>query len=186
MTSKTFRLVAGFLAVFVLISVAPAVPDFLANLNGLPAITIPAVSDSLLVAIAGAVLLLGLLVLRRRQRQAHAAAQPVTSRSRALARPSAEQPLKRAMPEHSGPYPTIASPLQIRLRAAVDKGERIPALARRHNISIDAVRAAVGASVAHAPAGRPSTSFRPSAPSLPAKPKAKAVTGTASRYQITV
>jgi hypothetical protein len=183
MNSKTVRLVAGFLAVFVLISVAPAIPGFIAKLDGLPSLTIPVVSDSLLIVIAGAVLLLGLLVLRRRQQ--HRAAQPVTSRSRALARPSAEKPLKRAMPEHSGPYPTIPSPLQIRLRAAVDKGERIPALARRHSISIDAVRAAVGASVAHAPAGRPSTSFRAPAPSLPAKPKAKPIPQQVNRYHVT-
>jgi hypothetical protein len=184
MNSKTIRLIVGFLAVFVLISVAPAMPGFLAKLGSMPSFTIPAISDSLLIAIGGAVLLPGLLVLRRRQRR-HAA-QPVTSRSRALARPSAEKPLKRAMPEHSGPYPTIASPLQIRLRAAVEKGDRIPALARRHSISIDAVRAAVGASVAHAPAGRPSTSFRASAPSLPAKPRAQAVSHRVSRYQARV
>ncbi len=183
MNPKTIRLVAGFLAVFVLISVAPAIPGFIANLDRIPPLTIPAISDSLLVAIAGAVLLLGLLVLRRRQRQR--AAQPVTSRSHALVRPSADKPLKRAMPDHSGPYPTIASPLQIRLRAAVDKGERIPALARRHNISIDAVRAAVGASAAHAPAGRSSTSFRAPAPSLPAKPRAKPVPQRVNRSHVT-
>jgi hypothetical protein len=184
MTPKTIRLIGGFLAVFVLISVAPAIPEFIATMNGFPTVTLPAISDSLLLAIGGAVLLLGLVVLRQRQRHARAAAQPVTSRSRALARPSADKPLKRAMPEHSGPYPTIASPLQIRLRAAVEKGERFPALARRHNISIDAVRAAVGASAAHAPAGRPSNSFRSSAPSLPAKPRAKPVQGRVSRYQV--
>lgn len=184
MTSKTIRLVSGFLTMFVLVSVAPALPDFLANLNGVPSLTLPAISDSMLIAIGGAVLLLGLLVLRRRQRQTRAA-QPVTGRSRALARPSMDQPLKRAMPEHSGPYPTIASPLQIRLRAAVEKGERIPALARRHSISIDAVRAAVGASVAHAPAGRPSTSFRAATPSLPAMPRATAVAQRVSRYHVT-
>lgn len=184
MSSKTLRLVGGFLAVFVLISVAPAIPDFVASINGMPAITIPAISDSMLLAIGGAVLLMALLVLRRRQLHARAAAQPVT-RSKALARPSAAQPLKRSVPEHSGPYPTIASPLQIRLRAAVEKGERIPALARRHSISIDAVRAAVGASAAHAPAGRPSNSFRGSAPSLPAKPRATPVAKRVSRYQVT-
>lgn len=185
MTPKTVRLIVGFLACFVLISVAPAIPDFIANLSGGTGLQIPAISDTTLLAIGAAVLLLGLIVLQRKQRRVRAA-QPVTrSRSQALARPSADKPLKRSMPEHSGPYPTIPSPLQIRLRAAVDKGERIPVLARRHNISVDAVRTAVGATATSAPAARPSTSFRSSAPSLPAKPRARAVAQHVSRYQPT-
>lgn len=186
MTPKTIRLIVGFLAAFVLISVAPAIPDFIATLDDGNGLQLPAITDSTLIAIGGAVVLLGLVVLRRQQRQVRAA-QPVTrGSSHAVARPSADQPLKRSMPEHSGPYPTIASPLQIRLRAAVGKGERIPALARRHSLSIDAVRAAVGATAISAPAARPSTSFRSPAPSLPAKPRARAVPRRASHYQPTV
>jgi hypothetical protein len=186
MTPKTVRLIVGFLAVFVLLSVAPAIPDFIANLDDGNGLELPAITDSTLIAIGGAVLLLGLVVLHRRQRQVRAA-QPVHRRdSHAVARPSMESPLKRSMPEHSGPYPTIASPLQIRLRAAVDKGERIPVLARRHSISIDAVRAAVGASAVTTPAARPSTSFRSPAPSLPAKPRARAVENRISRYEATI
>lgn len=184
MTPKTIRLVGGFLAVFVLISVAPAIPEFLRTVDGFPTVTMPAIGDSILLAIGGAVVLLGLLVLRQRQKHARSVPQPV-ARRHALVRPSADKPLRRAMPEQSGPYPTIASPLQIRLRAAVDKGERVPVLARRHNISIDAVRAAVGASAAHSAAGRPSTSFRAPEPTLPAKPRARAVPQRVSRYHVT-
>jgi hypothetical protein len=183
MTPKTIRLIVGFLAVFVLISVAPALPDFVTGLNAGQGFELPAISDSILIAIGGSIVLLALVV---RRRQAVRAAQPVARTGKALARPSVEQPLKRAMPEHSGPYPTIASPLQIRLRAAVQKGERIPVLARRLNLSIDAVRAAVGASAAATPAARSSTSFRSADPSFPAKPRARSIAGRASRYEATV
>lgn len=188
MNSKTLRLLAGFLVGFVLLSVAPSLPDFIAGLNDGNGLPIPAITDTVLIAIGGCVALLGLVVMHRRQRKV-LASQPIArpSASRAVARPSAERPLKRVMPEHSGPYPTIQSPLQIRLRAAVEKGERIPVLARRHNISIDAVRTAVGASATSSSlATRASTSFRSDAPSLPAKPKARPVTQRRTSYQATV
>lgn len=186
MTTRMTRLLAGFLAGFVLLSYAPALPGLIARLDDGNGLQLPAISDMTLLVIGGCVALLGLLLVRRRQRQAHA--QPVArpADSRALARPSAEQPLRRAMPEHSGPYPTIASPLQIRLRAAVEKGDRIPVLARRHSLSIDAVRMAVGTSAtSSSPAPRASTSFRSNTPSLPAKPKARPVSQRRNHYQIT-
>lgn len=188
MNSKTLRLLAGFLAGFILLSLAPAIPDFIASVNSGTSLQLPAITDTMLIAIGGCVALLGLVVMHRRQRKV-LAAQPITrpSQSRALARPSMQKPQQRSMPEHSGPYPTIQSPLQIRLRAAVEKGERIPVLARRHNISIDAVRTAVGASATSSPSpSRASTSFRSDAPSLPAKPRAKSVAHRGSAYPATV
>lgn len=187
MSTKTIRLLAGFLAGFVLLSYAPALPELIAKLDVGNGLQLPAVTDTTLMVIGGLVALLGLVVMHRRQRQALAQPIPRPSPSRALARPSAEQPLRRAMPEHSGPYPTIASPLQIRLRAAVEKGDRIAVLARRHNLSIDAVRLAVGTTATSSSSEpRASTSFRSHAPSLPAKPKARPVAQRGSSYQSTI
>jgi hypothetical protein len=90
---------------------------------------------------------------------------------------------RRIMPERRGPYPTIASPLQIRLRAAAGKGERIPALARRHGLSLDAVRAALGTTAGSAPAARSGSSFRSTPPTLPPKPRAKPVAGRRNPYE---
>lgn len=187
MTPKTIRLLAGFLAGFILLSLAPELPGFIAGLDDGRGLELPAISNATLIAIGGCVALLGLMVAHRRQRLARMQPRVRPASNYAVARPSVEQPLRRATPEHSGPYPTIPSPLQIRLRAAVEKGERIPVLARKHSISIDAVRTAVGATATSStPAARTSTSFRGATPSLPPRPRSRPVPQGRTRYQTTV
>ncbi len=181
MTPKTIRLIVGFLAGFVLISLAPTLPDLLTQLGAAPTIELPVISDTMLLVIGGGVVLLGLLVLRRQQR-ARAPRPAAASASRAVARPAVTRPAPRVRPERSSPQPSIASPLQIRLRTAAGKGERIAALARRNGLSVDAVRAALGTSHAPAPAARSGSSFRSTPPSLPAKPRSRPVSSGRNRY----
>ena len=197
MTPKTIRLIVGFLAVFVLLSIAPAIPDFIATLNDGNGLELPAINDTVLLAIGGCVALLGLVVVIRQRKagdrrtgdgRASAGRASVPARSTQL--PAAARTTgiftRRIMPEHSGPYPTISSPLHIRLRAAAGKGERLPAIARRNGLSVDAVRAALGTSAASAPAARTGSSFRSTQPTLPPKPRARPVPASRTSYQATI
>ncbi len=155
MTPKTTRLVAAFLAAFVLLSAAPRVPGLLASL------TDPAVTDLLGDVLLGAALLLTLVawwVLRHRQAPARPAGARVLCRDRDV-RP------------RTGRRPTG---LGRRLREAARKGERPTELARRFGLAQDAVRLALGPGPA-SPAAPTGKSFRPRQPSLPARPKASAV-----------
>jgi len=131
MNPKLLRLTAGFLAAFVLISYAPALPDLLRGVSFAPAlsdllrgVSFPAVrageNDALLGSAAALSLGLWLIVRRRQGLEA-----PVASHSRVGSA-------------------SVESALRAELRRAVEQGERIPAIARRHHLSQDAVRVAVG------------------------------------------
>jgi hypothetical protein len=119
MNPRLFRLIAGFLAAFVLLSYAPFVPDLVREFRWPAGILAP--GDVLLAAAAALTLMLLLLVLRRRR----------------LVPPSVRRPVRPA-----GPAPASAMLGELRRRA--EQGERVPALARRYRLSQDAVRVAVG------------------------------------------
>ncbi|HSB55269.1 MAG TPA: hypothetical protein VLD58_12980 [Gemmatimonadales bacterium] len=172
----------AFLAGFVLLSLIPALPGLwqsLAAVDLSAVATVATEQSDLLLGTAAALLavVLGLNVRRRIRRQQASAFSDALSRStaskqargaamvnspRRAVKPAARAPRRPAPP---------ASELEVKIRAGATKGERIPALARRHGISIDAVRAALGDSLPEA-AARPGSSFRARQQRLPAKPPA--------------
>lgn len=189
MTPMMRRLVAGFLATFVLLSLAPYAPEglalvrraapvagaALARVAGTAAgwlgsldFTAPA-ADLLLAAAASLTLaLLGLLLLRHRA-EAPRRRRASATRGTAVARtPAAAEP--------------VASALRRRLREAARDGERVPEVARRFRLSQDAVRVAIGRA-APTPAAPTGKSFRARQPVLPAKPRAAAVASRRTPYQ---
>jgi hypothetical protein len=122
MSPRLLRLLAGFLAAFVLLAYVPAIAGAARGLSlpGRIDIAWPG-DDGLGAALA---LCLALLLVARRGR-------PVARSSRPPAQPAAVLP---------------ASGLLIELRRSAEQGERVPALARRYRMSQDAVRVAVGRS----------------------------------------
>lgn len=119
MNPRLLRLIAGFLAAFVLLSYAPAIPGLVRELRWPTGVRQP--GDILPATAAALTLVLLLLVLRRRR----------------LAPPAVRRPARPA-----GPPP--ASALLGELRRRAEQGERVPELARRYRLSQDAVRVAVG------------------------------------------
>lgn len=176
MNPRLRRVVLVFVAGFVLLSLLPTLPSLWATPGRLDLTALGALADRWsdgLLAIS-AVLLAGVLAaaIRRRRRSAQGAAfaralaaqgrvtVPAT-RSGAPGRPAL---VRRESRRPAAP----ASELEGKIRAAAKKGERIPVLARRHGISIDAVRVALGDALPE-PAARPGSSFRGRQKPLPAK-----------------
>lgn len=167
MTRQTFYLVLGFLAVFVLISLAPSLPDLADRLED-PAF-IDQLGDILLFVAAAICLIVPAIVVSRR--------------------------LKGPRRSKRARTPSAGSDLASRIRQAARRGERIPALARRFNLSQDAIRAAIGRGGSaqpvlirrsgSAPAALPGTSFRARQPTLPAQPVRKQLPGRRSPYLAT-
>jgi hypothetical protein len=170
MSPRILRLVIAFLAGFVLLSLLPALPDALTALERLPD---PApLGDILLGITAGLCSVLLVIVVRRRKagyRQAHAFQQ-------ALARqPAVRAPTTAVARRPQGAAVEPArSELETRIRCGARKGERLPALARRHGLSIDAIRTALG-EPRSAPAASRGSSFRSRQQSVPAARSAAAI-----------
>ncbi len=175
MNPRLRRVVVAFLAGFVLLSLAPAAPELGRALAGVDVVavadTIGRWSDALLGLTAALLTLaLGTSVRRSRRRRQGAAF------AEALSRYDAGTTLAPAARRESMVAPSAArrapaapaSALEGKIRSAAKKGERLPALARRHGISIDAVRAALGDSLP-APVAPPGSSFRGRQQRLPAK-----------------
>jgi hypothetical protein len=144
MTPQMKRLVVGFLAAFVLLSVAPHLLEEADRLSD-PA-TAESLSDLLGYVAAGLLAAVGSIALLRRLR----------------ARPRGARTLRSALG------------LGRRLRQASREGARAPELARRFQLSQDAVRAAIGRDGPGSAAPKGS-SFRSRQGALPAKPRARAV-----------
>lgn len=189
MNARVRRLVLGFLAGFILLSLIPAMPGLWQQAAGLDlnrvAPALAAWSDLLLGAAAGLLTLALALRIRRRVRTTKAAAfqnalaQQLPAKSRSAASVAAPRGLPAVKPfsrSPRGPQPP-ASELEIRLRSAARKGEKIAALARRHHLSIDAVRVALG-DAAPQPAAPRGNSFRgqqrlPAGPSKAIAPRSR-------------
>jgi hypothetical protein len=180
-TPRLRRVLLVFLAGFILVSLVPAMPGMWQSLETVDYAAIGAFAtaqnDLLLGAVAGLLTLVLVIGVRRRIRRQQASAfREALSRSSATeARPAAgmamvSSPRRQAKPAVGAPRRPAppASELEVKIRAGATKGERIPALARRHGISIDAVRAALGDSQPEA-AARPGSSFRARQQRLPAK-----------------
>lgn len=131
MTPQMVRLLAGFLAAFVLVSLASKLPDTAAVLSR-PGLLAEAGSLLLWVA-AGLLIPIGAVIAWRRL---HGLA-----RRRAARSPS------------GGDLPT-------RIRRAAQGGTGVPRLAREFRLSQDAVRVALGQHGTASPAASPGTSFR--------------------------
>lgn len=189
MTPMMRRLVAGFIAAFVLLSLAPYAPEGLALVRraapvagatlarvagtaagwlGAIDLTGPA-TDLLLAAAASLTLALLALLLRRHRAEA--------PRRRSGARPS-----RTALARTPAAAEPVASALSRRLRQAARDGERVPEVARRFRLSQDAVRVAIGRP-APTPAAPTGKSFRARQPVLPAKARAAAVTSRRNPYK---
>jgi hypothetical protein len=154
-TPQMLRLVLGFLAAFVLLSVAPHLPGLVAALSD-PALT-DRLGDLLLYAAGGLALsILSIHLLRR------------------LGALRVERP---RVPGVAG------SNLGLRIRQASRHGARVPVLARRFRLSQDAIRVATGreGSTRAAPKG---SSFRPRQPALPTKPRATPVAARRTPYRV--
>ena len=165
MTPQMIRLVAGFLAAFVLLSAAPSLPAAGAWLAD------PALGDVVLAMLpyTGAALLaaVGAIALLRRRRR-RAATPAGGGRSPAPAR-------RRAQPQPA------ASAFAEEIRQAARRGARAPELARRFRTSQDAIRVVLGREGAPsaAPAG---SSFRARQAALAPRPAARALPPARNRY----
>ena len=188
MTPMMRRLVAGFLAIFVLLSLAPYAPEGLALARraapvvGAALATVAAfaggwlgtidltgpVADLLLVAAAGLTLTLLVLLL-------------VRHRAEAPRRRAGRPPARGAVARRAAAAPAI-SMLSRRLREAMHGGERVPEVARRFQLSQDAVRVAIGRP-APSPAAPTGKSFRSRQPVLPAKPRATPLASGRNPYK---
>ena len=154
MTPKMIRLVLGFLAAFVLLSIGPSLPELTSGLSIALAIGLASAAstgppgDLFLYTAGGLALVGGLVFLLRRWR----------------ARPKESSDLGR------------------RIREASRGCAHVPELARRFRLSHDAVRVAIGWEGAR-PAASRGTSFRSRQPALAAKPKATAVAMKGNHYR---
>ncbi len=189
MNPRVLRLLIGFLAGFVLLSLAPSLPVLLTAAENLP--SPDQVGDLLLATTAGLLLVLLAVMVRRRVRIArqgtafrqalvrqaaptHALAR-TGSGSRPVAPSYAMARTPMVAPAHASARITKpASELQAKICTAARKGERVPALARRHGLSVDAIRVALGEAPT-APAGRRGSSFRARQQAVPATAPAKAL-----------
>ena len=176
MNPRILRLVAGFLAGFVLLSLLPALPDLLRAARTLPS---PDQVGDLLLATAAGLCVLLLVVLMRRRLVAARRDRSAGGATRAPLPARLATPSTRTSGAVAGPG--RLSELQARLRAAARKGERVPALARRHGISVDAVRTALGQNPP-APAARRGSSFRGRQQSVPAGRSARALPSGRTPY----
>ncbi len=181
MNPRQFRLVAGFLTVFVLLSFAPTLPDLRAAGADLLAGVDLSEFDmteglgNLLLVLAGGLVLSVAVIAARRKLLARPRRTPAKgpSASRAVARKEPVAPMA-SVPD---------SALARQLRKESNRGVRIPELARQFGLSQDAVRVAVGR-VAPAPAAPKGSSFRSRQPASPAPAKAAAVAKRRNPYQV--
>lgn len=176
MTPQMIRLVAGFLAAFVLLSVAPALPVAVALLQD-PILT-EVWNDMLPFVLGGVVLATVSIVLLR----------AVANRPAKPVRPSApSRPSHSPVPARvSRSEPKLAiSPLALEIRQAAREGGRVPELARRFRTSQDAIRVVIGREGVHSAAPEGS-SFRPRQAPLPARPVAKALPLSRTRSRVSV
>jgi hypothetical protein len=177
---RLLRVVLGFLAGFVLISLIPALPELVKTAPNLP--SPDQVGDALLATAAGLCLALLVVVVRRRRR----ATRRDSGFGRALARQMQGTPARAPArgpgrtvqlapkPAPARPSTAPASALSVKIRTAARKGERVPALARRHSLSVDAIRAALG-DPPSTPAARRGSSFRSRQQSVPPVRQARAL-----------
>lgn len=181
MNPRQFRLVAGFLTVFVLLSFAPTLPDLraagadlLAGVD-LSELDITEGLGNLLLVLAGGLVLSVAVIAGRRTVLARTRRRPAKSpsTSRAVAKRESTAPMA-SVPE---------SALARQLRKESNRGVRIPELARQFGLSQDAVRVAVGR-VAPAPAAPKGSSFRSRQPASPAPAKSSAVSKRRNPYQV--
>jgi hypothetical protein len=181
MNPRQFRLVAGFLTVFVLISFTPTLPDLRAAsadlFSGFDLSEVElteGLGNLLLVMAGGLVLSVGAIVARRKFLARSPVRRPSRpAPSRAVAKPSAATAVARV----------TESALTRQLRKESSRGLRVPELARQFGLSQDAVRVAVGR-VATAPAAPKGTSFRSRHPASPAPAKAGVVAKRRNPYQV--
>lgn len=184
MNARVRRIVVLFLAGFILLSLVPAMPDLWHQLSRLDLTALAAQatawSDLLLGTAAGLLTLALAIRVVRRVRAARADAFEAalaqhTDRQaeRAPSTQVAHRPMPPVKPFRRSPRrpQPAASELETKIRAAAKKGEKIPALARRLSLSVDAIRAALGDSLPEASAPR-GNSFRGRQQRLPAKPPA--------------
>lgn len=161
MNPRTLRIVVGFVVAFVLLSLAPSTPAILggasALVSGAPDLLAGAnqalagiATEDLLLGVAA--LLAGLLLVRQRQTV------PVVRRPATVASRPAITVARAAKPVAPGRETARTDTLAAQIRAAARNGERVPALARRHRLSQDAIRVAIGPAASSA--GLPGSSFR--------------------------
>lgn len=181
MNRRLLRLVIGFLAGFVLLSLLPMLPEALRSLERLP--DPDQLGDILLAVTAGLCLVLLVVLVGRRRaatRQVHPFRQAL-ARHAAAPVPAPAAVARRPGTVAAGAAAAPQSALEARIRTAAHKGERVPALARRHGVSIDAIRTALG-EPRSAPAASRGSSFRPRQQSLPAAPPARAISVRKTPY----
>jgi hypothetical protein len=186
-------MVVAFLGGFILLSLLPALPGAISafqSLPPMPALAIDQMGDILLGSTA---LLCGvLLVISLRRRRKPAGGEPGFERALAqhsnrhamvqpAARLSYQAPKPKPVPQTAGALARSDSELQSRIRMGAKKGERAPALARRHSLSVDAIRLAIGDPLP-TPAARRGRSFRTRQPSLPVPPPARVLATCQTPY----
>lgn len=193
MNPRIFRMVVAFLGGFILLSLLPALPGAISAFRSLPPMP-PLAIDQMGDILLGTTALLGSLLLvisiRRRKKLAgkedgfqralaqqsnrHAMVQPA-------ARMSYQAPKQKSAPQPAATPARSDSELQAKIRMGAKKGERAPALARRHSLSVDAIRLAIGDPLP-APAARRGRSFRTRQTSLPVPQPARAVATRQTPY----
>lgn len=190
MNPRIFRVVVAFLGGFILLSMLPVMPGMLRALQDLP-IDLSAINQAGDLLLGTTALLCAALLLisvrRRRESSGHGFEKALAQQTdhHAMVQPSARMSYSasKAKPATQPAAETRSvsrpdSELQARIRQSAKKGERAPALARKHSLSVDAIRLAIGDPLP-APAVRRGRTFRPRQPSLPAAAPGRA--GAAAR-----
>jgi hypothetical protein len=185
-------MVVAFLGGFIVLSLLPALPAAIIAFQSLPPMPSLAIDQMGDILLGSTALLCGvLLVISLRRRK-------VAVREHGFERALSEKSTRHAMVQPAprmsysasrqkpAPQPASApsrseSELQARIRMGAKKGERAPALARRHSLSVDAIRLAIGDPLP-APAARRGRSFRTRQPSLPVPQPARAVATRQTPY----
>lgn len=177
MNPRQLRLILGFLAAFMLISIAPLLPDPHSAWRGVLSDTelLDGFGNPLLLSAGVLVAAAGVIVAWRRFLGRRREAPPGTHSSAARAIARGDSRAAAVIVE--------ASALTRRLRKASDRGARVPELARKFGVSQDAVRGALGRAPT-APAARPGSSFRDRKAASPARPRAAPVASPRSPYQV--
>ena len=188
MSPRILRLVVAFIAGFVFLSLMPALPSLVRSLGPLPGAD--QLGDVLLAGAAALSAVLLLVVIRRRLQKTRQAA---VAFSRALARQPGRSVLQTDRRTDGQTHRRTGrtgiskvraeSALEAKIRGAARKGERLASLARRHGMSIDAIRTALGESMS-GPAIQPGSSFRTRQQQLPAVPQAKALPRRRTPYGV--
>jgi hypothetical protein len=175
MNPRLLRLVLAFLAGFVLLSFLPSLPGLIGGLD--LTVSPDRLADGLLYAgLLLSLALLAVVIHRRRSRPVRAASRrPATGSRQAVVPARAGYPRVRVINQGQ------PSALQQKIRAGSRPGERIPSIARRHSLSVDAIRVALDREPS-SPAARTGSSFRSRQASVPAAPRTKALPGRRNPY----